>query len=161
VLERTAACVGIAIFVITAAVASCSQKTGETPDVPDVPDARDTGGADVTFAIDSSRDTSFAFDDAANADTSVPRADPPDAGPLPMLPCGDSGEDTTPPWGADETSTACPLPPSYCIDDRWLASYINGTCEDGGCRYWRVYQDCKVIGASWCTSGRCLTAVGK
>jgi len=164
VLERAAACAGVAIFVITAVVASCSNSSGETPDARDADVAEAADVADVTFAIDSySYDTYFMFEDAAHADTSPPREDPPDDGPPPTLPCGDSGEDARPPWEPpyEETSAPCPLPPSYCVDRRWVASYINGTCEDGGCSYWRVYQDCQLIGGSFCSSGRCITPVGK
>ena len=41
------------------------------------------------------------------------------------------------------------------------ASYVNGACEDGGCQYWRTYQDCSLIGGSRCQMGRCLPPILK
>jgi len=158
VLERAAAAAGVAIFVVTAVVAGCLGTSHEREQSP-----RDTGTADIGFTIDASvPDTYFEFADAKGVDTSLPREDPPDAGPLPMLPCGDSGEDAKAPWDVyEETSVACPLPPSYCVDPRWLASYVNGVCEDGGCQYWRVYQDCRLIGGSSCFGGHCTPPIVK
>lgn len=160
VFERAAAAAGVAIFVICAAVASTPACSGVTQNNAAAADSAEI--ADTTVFDSAAVDTFFPFPDASGADTVVERPDPPDAGPPPTLPCGDSGGDTTLPWDAEEeTSVACPLPPSYCLDDRWLVSYVNGTCEDGGCQYWRTYQDCHAIGASRCVIGFCRTVVGK
>ena len=89
------------------------------------------------------------------------RLDAPDAGELPTMGCGDAA--TEPPWDSfeDTSGITCPLPPSHCVDWQWLVSYVNGVCEDGVCRYWRVLHDCRASGGSSCVRDHCQVPISK
>lgn len=164
---RLATTIGVAIFVFAAlgslAPACSGSAEGEPGEAP-----HDATGDATRDAQDDGTlvppDTRFEFPDVPNPDTAFPSGDAPDAGELPAVPCGDAAVDAEPPWAPWDgapTDGGCPLPPSYCVDRAWLASYVNGVCEDGVCRYWRVLHDCTASGASFCFSGHCQTVVGK
>lgn len=83
--------------------------------------------ADATVVADDA--SPFNFSDAwATPDVLGPT--PPDALAPPAVDCDDAG--------------ACALPPSVCVDTRWLEYFDNGVCADGGCQFnveWHYCDD--------------------
>ena len=139
--------VGVALFAATASASAC--RRAAPPIIATDAAPEDVGDISITEDAAISIDTFVVFADTG--DTAFPQSDAPDAGPLPVVPCSDAPTD----------AVACPLPPSKCIDRQWLASYVNGVCEEGYCRYWRVLQDCSAAGGSSCAIDHCQTAIVK
>jgi hypothetical protein len=154
--ERATAAIGVCLFACVAgasSVTSCGTEStrGGEPTPSDVA-AEDAPTDDAT-------DTDIA-DSSQEPDVTLPRdvqwdgpiePQPADVGPIPVVACGMD----------PDSSIACPLPPSRCVDTRWLETYVSGSCDAGTCSYWRVFHDCKLEGGSFCLMDRCQFAVGK
>jgi hypothetical protein len=64
------------------------------------------------------------------------RIDPPDGGPCNI----DASE-----------GSACPLPPSICVDPHWLAYFVNPVCSATGSCEWEIrYRECVSCLGSGC-----------
>ena len=140
--QRLAACAfagfaAVAFFSSAPGCGSSVTNPGPTPPTFDsgVDGSAGESGVDAAGA-DTSYPDGFALD-TYEPDTVFLDTGSPDAGALPDVPC-DGG--------------ACPLPDSYCVDYRWLATYTKGSCADGGCVYVRTLIDCYASGGSACES---------
>src|SRR5882672_10238161 len=73
-------------------------------------------------------------------DSYFPDAAPPpfDAAPLRTMACG-------------QDAGACMLPPSTCLDDRYLIYYTGGTCDHGTCQFTTNWLYC----GAGCVNGGC------
>jgi hypothetical protein len=143
---------GMALFAAVAMFGACSTTSEVTPPPVASDAANDT--ADATTASDTTVEDVYedlSFDFASDVAWESKPLEAPDAPAAPVVACGaDAGD-----------GGACPLPPSKCLDGRWLESYVNGTCVDGTCQWWRIYHDCQAEGGSFCSVDRCQFAVGK
>jgi len=43
---------------------------------------------------------------------------------------------------AEEDASSCAVPSSVCADDRWLAFFTNGSCQQNRCAWEVAYRDC-------------------
>jgi len=57
---------------------------------------------------------------------------------------------------ADEDASSCAVPSSVCADDRWLAFFTTGTCQQNRCTWEVDYRDC---GSGKCQSNGCVLNV--
>jgi hypothetical protein len=57
-----------------------------------------------------------------------------------------------------DDASACAMPHSVCADDRWVAYFTNGVCQQNVCQWEVNYRDCNVRG---CNAGGCILNVTK
>ena len=116
---------------------------------PSAADRGDLAAATVDAAI---ADFAFAQPDLNDPWWSSDGPPPEDAGsPPPSQSC-------VPDAAARDMASTCDLPPSTCLDSRWLIYYVNPVCQGGSCRWEKRFLDCFTMPANACSGNGCVYA---